>query len=297
MLRKGSTEYSSSSSASKSSGDTRKVDATSTDTNYAALSKSNHLEVETKLSELLLSEMPAVTQQEDTLSPFKWDISSASSEHPSPSPIFERLDEIPTEFLHGISNINYDFNIFLDNPERSISDESLDRKFRFDDSASLVSVTSIGTMHNIDGSVNIDEFDPLKNPQSPVKDSILDRPVPPNQNATHEYMGFSHFDIPTISCNTGPTSFTTEELNEQSSQLARGYYPDDSDEGKNEAEKTDKRWNLLDTIVYRSGLKILLWRSVCTFVLRLQRKIVNLKQYVHKMYFYLLITSNCYSNL
>lgn len=177
--------------------------------------KTNQTEVETKLSELLLSEMPViVNQQDEILSPFKWDLSSASSEQPSPSPIFnenlflsERLDEIPTEFLHGISNINYDFNIFLDNPERSISDESLDRKFRSDE-ATMASINQT--------SINIDEFDPLKNVvESPTKGSIIDRPVPPMQNATTlEYMGFSHFEIPSISCTTGPTSFTAD-LNDQ----------------------------------------------------------------------------------
>lgn len=243
LMRKDFGDHATPALASKPTGEAKKSEVLSSDINYAALSKTNHLEVETKLSELLLSEMPTVvTQQDDTLSPFKWDLSGTSSEHPSPSPIFERLDEIPTEFMHGISNINYDFNIFLDNPERSISDESLDRKFRnLEDTVSLASTTSLATIPTTSSgqTVNIDEFDPLKNQQSPMKDSILDRPVPSTQGDRLEYMGFSHFDIPTISCNTGPTSFTTAELNEQSSH----YQTQSLDDKVNDRtiEKSDKR--------------------------------------------------------
>lgn len=207
---------------------TTTVDAINPDealaTNIHFITKTNHTEVETKLSELLLSEMPVIiNQQDEILSPFKWDLSNASSEQPSPSPIFnenlflsERLDEIPTEFLHGISNINYDFNIFLDNPERSVSDESLDRKFRSDE-ATMASINQ--------SSINIDEFDPLKNvPESPTKGSIIDRPVPPMQNTTTlEYMGFSHFEIPSISCSTGPTSFTAD-LSDQMPSTSGEHY-------------------------------------------------------------------------
>lgn len=178
---------------------------------------------ETKITELLLSELPILNQPEEHPSPFKWDSSNTSSEHPSPSPIFnenlflsERLEDMPTgsEYLHGISNINYDFNIFLDTAERSVSDESIDKKFKGDDAN--VSSTS-------QAAINVDEFDPLKNaPGTPTKDSIIDRPVPPVQSNVMEYMGFSHFEIPTISCSTGGVNFTPEQLEHGTSSGASG---------------------------------------------------------------------------
>lgn len=178
---------------------------------------------ETKISELLLSEMPAiVNKQDDILSPFKWDLSNASSEQPSPSPIFsdniflpERIDDIPTEFLHGISNINYDFNIFLENAERSISDESIDGKLRAEEAAAVAAAAAAAaSIASTSTAVNVDEFDPLKNAvQSPERESssIIDRPVPPMQSTTLEYMGFSHFEIPSISCSTGADNLIADE--------------------------------------------------------------------------------------
>lgn len=178
---------------------------------------------ETKITGLLLSEMPILNQPEEHSSPFKWDSSNTSSEHPSPSPIFnenlflsERLEDMPTgsEYLHGISNINYDFNIFLDTAERSVSDESIDKKFKSDDQ--IVSSTN-------QAAINVDEFDPLKNaPGTPTKDSIIDRPVPPVQTNVMEYMGFSHFEIPTISCSTGGVNFTPEQLEQGTSSGVLG---------------------------------------------------------------------------
>lgn len=216
ILRKDSVDHS---TAAKASNEPAKLDETLLDSHTASTNRSNHSELgatpETKISELLLSEMPAVNKQDEILSPFKWDLSNASSEHPSPSPIFndnlflpERIDDLPTDFLRGISNINYDFNIFLENAERSISDESIDTKLKLEDAAAASSSNS---------AVNVDEFDPLKNAgQSPVRDSssIIDRPVPPMQATTLEYMGFSHFEIPTISCSTGADNLIADEFSQ-----------------------------------------------------------------------------------
>ncbi|XP_043647023.1 rab5 GDP/GTP exchange factor [Drosophila teissieri] len=107
-----------------------------------------------------------------------------------------------SEFQGGLTNINYDFDLSDQSGENSTADES---------------------------KLNLDEFDPLAQKSSAVQpppplpetslldsttDSLIDSEVPatavllpsPLKPEVSNYRGFSNFDIPSISCNTGDFS-------------------------------------------------------------------------------------------
>lgn len=148
----------------------------------------------------------------------------------SASPIFnyspfdtQSLDELatpddftPINFIHGLTNINYDFDLSDHSGENSVADD-----FK----------GSSGDNKKID----LDEFDPLIEKDTKSKalslccisdgnqaaasasliddspnDIVLQSPLKPIQT---DYKGFSSLDIPSISCNTGDFS----SLNYQSS--------------------------------------------------------------------------------
>ncbi|XP_034102488.1 rab5 GDP/GTP exchange factor [Drosophila albomicans] len=108
-----------------------------------------------------------------------------------------------TEFQGGLTNINYDFDLSDQSGDNSVADES---------------------------KLNLDEFDPLV--QRPVAtatplldtttDSLIDCDVPgtavllpsPLKPEVANYRGFSNFDIPSISCNTGDFSSLGQDVNE-----------------------------------------------------------------------------------
>ncbi|KAH8415620.1 hypothetical protein KR222_006678, partial [Zaprionus bogoriensis] len=117
-----------------------------------------------------------------------------------------------TEFQGGLTNINYDFDLSDQSGENSAADES---------------------------KVILDEFDPLApQRQHAVKpaaaeaslldtttDSLIDSEVPgtgvllpsPLKPEVANYRGFSNFDIPSISCNTGDYSSLSQDINEPGS--------------------------------------------------------------------------------
>ncbi|KAH8297653.1 hypothetical protein KR054_004814 [Drosophila jambulina] len=109
-----------------------------------------------------------------------------------------------SEFQGGLTNINYDFDLSDQSGENSTADES---------------------------KLNLDEFDPLVQKSSPIAqkppalpetsslldsttDSLIDSEVPgtavllpsPLKPEVANYRGFSNFEIPSISCNTGDFS-------------------------------------------------------------------------------------------
>ncbi|KAH8303678.1 hypothetical protein KR018_011150 [Drosophila ironensis] len=107
------------------------------------------------------------------------------------------------EFQGGLTNINYDFDLSDQSGENSTADES---------------------------KLNLDEFDPLvqkpaaaalseSNPLDSTMDSLIDSEVPstsvllpsPLKPEVTNYRGFSNFDIPSISCNTGDFSSLGQE--------------------------------------------------------------------------------------
>lgn len=110
-----------------------------------------------------------------------------------------------TEFQGGLTNINYDFDLSDQSGENSAADES---------------------------KVILDEFDPLvqRSNEKPAEtslldttsDSLIDSEVPgtgvllpsPLKPEVANYRGFSNFDIPSISCNTGDYSSLNLDLND-----------------------------------------------------------------------------------
>ncbi len=128
------------------------------------------------------------------------------------------MDELltPDEFSSlnlsgGLTNINYDFDISDASAENSVTDD-------------IQGSTSLGP--------TLDEFDPLLNDSnkcSPVemdtknlmdggdspRDTMLPSPLKPTVPA---YKGFSAFDIPTISCQTGDFSSTSSEASNKASE-------------------------------------------------------------------------------
>ncbi|KAH8339600.1 hypothetical protein KR067_001011 [Drosophila pandora] len=108
-----------------------------------------------------------------------------------------------TDFQGGLTNINYDFDLSDQSGENSTADEA---------------------------KLNLDEFDPLVQKSAPTRkppaalpdtslldstmDSLIDSEVPgtsvllpsPLKPEVANYRGFSNFDIPSISCNTGDFS-------------------------------------------------------------------------------------------
>ncbi|KAH8326931.1 hypothetical protein KR067_001774 [Drosophila pandora] len=108
-----------------------------------------------------------------------------------------------TDFQGGLTNINYDFDLSDQSGENSTADEA---------------------------KLNLDEFDPLVQKSAPNRkppaalpdtslldstmDSLIDSEVPgtsvllpsPLKPEVANYRGFSNFDIPSISCNTGDFS-------------------------------------------------------------------------------------------
>ncbi|KAH8408720.1 hypothetical protein KR215_011479 [Drosophila sulfurigaster] len=108
-----------------------------------------------------------------------------------------------TEFQGGLTNINYDFDLSDQSGDNSVADES---------------------------KLNLDEFDPLvQRPAAAATplldtttDSLIDCDVAgtavllpsPLKPEVANYRGFSNFDIPSISCNTGDFSSLGQDVNE-----------------------------------------------------------------------------------
>lgn len=141
----------------------------------------------------------------------------------------------PINFLHGIRNINYDFNFSDNSGENSISEDN-ENQAR---ASNFVWTKPDDTQSVSNLSLDLDEFDPLRNKEiatvlaMSTKPSAIDLigtkpttliesedspnqvllPSPLKPTAT-DYKGFSKFDIPTISCNTGDfSSLNYDETN------------------------------------------------------------------------------------
>lgn len=132
----------------------------------------------------------------------------------------------PINFLHGIRNINYDFNFSDNSAENSISEDN-ENQTKTNNVWTKPDETQ--SMSNL--SLDLDEFDPLRNKKivtgtavsktsrefdlaETKPTTLIESEDSPNQvllpsplkpTAT-DYKGFSKFDIPTISCNTGDFS-------------------------------------------------------------------------------------------
>lgn len=132
----------------------------------------------------------------------------------------------PINFLHGISNINYDI---------VYSDNSADNSVSEDNESTLKANSSKSTESSLPP--ELDEFDPLRsnerksgatekpksiNFETSKPTTLIESEDSPNQvhlpsplKPTMDYKGFSGLNIPSISCNTGDfSSLTIDEQNE-----------------------------------------------------------------------------------
>lgn len=142
----------------------------------------------------------------------------------------------PSNFLHGIRNINYDFNFSDNSGENSISEDNDTNQTK----NTNVWAKGDGSVSNL--SFDLDEFDPLRNKdianelvtaQKPTEidlndtkpTTLIESEDSPNQvhlpsplkPVATDYRGFSNFDIPSISCNTGDfSSLNYNDANEPS---------------------------------------------------------------------------------
>lgn len=140
----------------------------------------------------------------------------------------------PINFLHGIRNINYDFNFSDNSAENSISEDNENQTRAHNVWAKPDETQSVSNL-----SLDLDEFDPLRNkeiatelatPKKPKEidltgtkpTTLIESEDSPNQGllpsplkpTATDYKGFSKFDIPTISCNTGDfSSLNYDEAN------------------------------------------------------------------------------------
>lgn len=139
----------------------------------------------------------------------------------------------PINFLKGISNINYEFTFSDNSADNSISEDVGETQSR------LSAEPMVNTMKPSDStasSLNLDEFDPLRNAESSTSQmttttvsqpkrlninltdtkptTLIESEDSPNQvllpsplkPTSTDYKGFSNSNIPTISCNTGDFS-------------------------------------------------------------------------------------------
>lgn len=144
----------------------------------------------------------------------------------------------PINFLRGIRNINYDFNFSDNSGDNSISEDNENQTKTHNVWAKPDDTQSVSNL-----SFDLDEFDPLRNKEMATglansnkpkeidltaakPTTLIESEDSPNQvllpsplkpTAT-DYKGFSKFDIPTISCNTGDfSSLNYDESNAPSS--------------------------------------------------------------------------------
>lgn len=175
---------------------------------------------------------------------------SNSTDLLSASPIFnyspfdaQSLDELttpddfaPINFIHGLTNINYDFDISDYSADNSGADD-LDNQFNT--TASIQNQSTASGEQFTMSKIDLEEFDPLMSKSSTDSPKMLDfqlgellQQQPPHQQPQQQptslidggdsppdillpsplkptvadYRGFSSFQIPSISCNTGDFS-------------------------------------------------------------------------------------------
>ncbi|KAM8709612.1 hypothetical protein ACLKA7_016426 [Drosophila subpalustris] len=115
-----------------------------------------------------------------------------------------------TEFQGGLTNINYDFDLSDQSGDNSVAEES---KLNLDEFDPLVQrhVTNTGRSSAVESSLLDTTTDSLIDSDVPEAAVLLPSPLKPE---VANYRGFSNFDIPSISCNTGDFSSLNQEIND-----------------------------------------------------------------------------------
>ncbi|XP_017127960.1 rab5 GDP/GTP exchange factor [Drosophila elegans] len=115
-----------------------------------------------------------------------------------------------SEFHGGLTNINYDFDLSDQSGENSTADESKLNLDEFDPLAQAGSVTQPPALRP-EASLLDSTTDSLIDSEVPGTAVLLPSPLKPE---VANYRGFSNFDIPSISCNTGDFSSLGQESSE-----------------------------------------------------------------------------------
>lgn len=148
---------------------------------------------------------------------------SNSADLLSASPIFnyspfdtQSLDELatpdefaPINFIHGLTNINYDFDLSDNSAENSVADDQkitvAGKKIDLEEFDPLiVKDAKVSLSLTMDTASVCDQQPPslIDGGNSP-NDILLQSPLKP---IVSDYKGFSSFDIPSITCHTGDFS-------------------------------------------------------------------------------------------
>ncbi|XP_034481070.1 rab5 GDP/GTP exchange factor [Drosophila innubila] len=112
-----------------------------------------------------------------------------------------------TEYHGGLTNINYDFDLSDQSGDNSVADES---KLNLDEFDPLVTKTVVKSSA-VETSLLDTTTDSLIDCDVPGTDVLLPSPLKPE---VANYRGFSNFDIPSISCNTGDFSSLNLDIND-----------------------------------------------------------------------------------
>lgn len=115
-----------------------------------------------------------------------------------------------TELQGGLTNINYDFDLSDQSGDNSVADES---KLNLDEFDPLVQGPVTNPIRCITGETSLLDTttDSLIDSEVPEAAVLLPSPLKPE---VANYRGFSNFDIPSISCNTGDFSSLNQDIND-----------------------------------------------------------------------------------
>ncbi|EDW18109.1 rab5 GDP/GTP exchange factor [Drosophila mojavensis] len=113
-----------------------------------------------------------------------------------------------TEFQGGLTNINYDFDLSDQSGENSVAE---DTKLNLDEFDPLAQQRNSPTTHPAETTLLDTTADSLIDSDVPVSEVLLPSPLKPE---VANYRGFSNFEIPSISCNTGDFSSLNQDVND-----------------------------------------------------------------------------------
>lgn len=129
---------------------------------------------------------------------------------------------LTAEFRGGLTNINYDFDLSDHSNDTSVAEEAKINLAEFDPLLKPSTPTNIPTQPSTssqlkNNSVPIidDNAKSLLDSDSPSKEPLLPSPLKP---MVTDYRGFSTFEIPSISCNTGDFSSLNHSVNNEGTE-------------------------------------------------------------------------------
>lgn len=120
---------------------------------------------------------------------------------------------INTDLRGGLTNVNYDFDLSDHSGENSVAEDLKLNLEEFDPLAQKTSAESDLQAADKNGSI-VERS--LLDSDSPTNGTLLPSPLKPTVT---DYRGFSSFEIPSISCNTGDFASLNHSINESENSL------------------------------------------------------------------------------